>query len=213
MGVGLPNINLSPDAQSNLMTEAQSSSAGGDPPDNANTTKPGNFAGKRYAKAQPGGSSSGSDGSGGGDADGDPSQTSSTVSRDFGKRPSKSGGSHGHKRFAEQSRSLVSISRPIKLECHADRLVLVSDDGDPSNNKEIAVSGFARDAVDQLEIDIHERIGSWGMAGRGMQWHPVVVVHVAPDASERFAAVERMLKADGLEVRDKNAPAAKTPAP
>jgi hypothetical protein len=46
-----------------------------------------------------------------------------------------------------------------------------------------------------------------------MQWHPIVVVHVAPDATERFAAVQRMLKGDGLEVRDKNAPATKAPGP
>jgi len=107
----------------------------------------------------------------------------------------------------------VSITRPIKLECHADRLVLASDDGDPDNNKVIPLGGFVRDSVDRLETDIHDRIGSWGMAGRGMQWHPIVVVHVAPDGAERFATVQRMLKGDGLEVRDKNAPAAKTPSP
>jgi hypothetical protein len=205
---GMPNLNLTPGAQPSDANSSQ--------PSNADT--PGNYAGKRYARSQPGGaSSSGSGDPSGGDPDADasadPSQSSNSAVSNFGNRPKKSGGSQGHRRFAEQSQTLVSITRPIKLECYADRLVLVSDDGDPANNKVIPLSGFVRDSIDRLETDIHERIGSWGMAGRGMQWHPIVVVKVAPDAAERFAAVQRMLKGDGLEVRDKNAPTKNPPAP
>jgi hypothetical protein len=220
MGIPSPvNLNLSPQTdQFGANGNQTGGQSGGSPSsgdqDSGSSNTPGSFSGKRYARSRPSPNGGAGSASGGGEVGGSEDSGSSSASNsqsgssDFGSQGKKHG-SH-HRRNFEQSHSLVSITRPVKLECHADRLVMISEDGDPSRNKVIPLNGFIRDSVDQLETEIHERIGSWGMAGRGMQWHPIVVVNVAPDGAARYAALQPMLKSDGLEVRDKNAPTLKT---
>lgn len=209
MSGGMQNLDLT--------QNSQPTGTGNDAASKPEQTR-GNFAGKRYARPRPQSGGAGSGSPDGSDSSGSPDDLDSSasasqnpsMSNKFGDH-SKSGKSHARRRFSEQSHSLVSITRPIKLDCYADKLVLAGDDGDPANNKEIPLGGFVQDSVGRLENEIHERIGSWGMAGRGMQWHPIVVVNVAPEAAERYPAIERMLKADGLEVRNKNASASTSP--
>ena len=86
----------------------------------------------------------------------------------------------------DAARGSVGVTRPIRIECHADRLVVLSD-RNPADNKVIPLGPRTASSVDTFISAIWDHIGAWGIAGRGMYWRPVLQVAVAPDGEERFA--------------------------
>ena len=93
----------------------------------------------------------------------------------------------------------VGVTRPIRVECYADRLVVISDRG-PTHNKVIAIGARTETSVDPLISAAWEHIEGWGMAGRGMYWRPVLQVSVAPDAEPQFQELAALLEGSGLSV-------------
>lgn len=95
-------------------------------------------------------------------------------------------------------RDAIPVTRPIRVECFADRLVLVPDDRRagvrvfPLNDPE--------QAVEQLVATIKDWITSWGMAGRGMYWRPILRVHVSPGGERTFHLLSTLLADSGLIV-------------
>ena len=85
-------------------------------------------------------------------------------------------GAHHEKSLAEKrgrdwglrdaGRGSVGVTRPIRIECYADRLVVVSDHG-PAANKTINFGPRSESAVNALVSAVWERIESWGIAGHG----------------------------------------------
>ena len=102
----------------------------------------------------------------------------------------------------DAARGAVGVTRPIRVECYADRLVVVSESG-PAGNKVIALG--PRTAVVDRPVHLGRlgAHGSWGMAGRGMYWRPLLQVHVAPDAEQRFTELSALLQGSGLTVERK----------
>jgi hypothetical protein len=107
----------------------------------------------------------------------------------------------------EEARHTVPISRPVRVECRADRLVLRSEQN-PSQTKEIALGERTEDSVEDLVTSVWQRVETWGSAGRGMFWRPVLSVDVAPGAEGRYTDLQTLLADSGLEVK----PAAQPPA-
>jgi hypothetical protein len=99
-----------------------------------------------------------------------------------------------------KQRGAAAISRPIRVECHADRLVIVSDYG-PTNNKVIPLGRRTSSAVDPLISGIWEHMDTWGIAGSGMYWRPMLIVSVAPDAEDRYAELASLLGGSGLTLQ------------
>jgi len=94
-------------------------------------------------------------------------------------------------------RGMIPVTRPIKIECFPDRFVLVPD------NPLMAARVFLLDqgpetAVEDMVRAIREYITSWGMAGRGMYWRPILRVHVVPGAEKQFDMLQRLLAGSGL---------------
>ena len=94
----------------------------------------------------------------------------------------------------------MPITRPIRVDCHADRLTIVVASS-PAGGKEILIRTITEGAIDAFVTSVREVIADWGIAGRGMYWRPVLSVRVAPDAEQRFAELETLLHGSGLEVR------------
>jgi hypothetical protein len=94
----------------------------------------------------------------------------------------------------------VPITRPVRIDCHADRFVLVPERGS-GRPREIALDGPTRKAVDELVSAIWDYMDTWGIAGRGMYWKPVLSVHVASGGQSRFNDLKALLEDSGLEVR------------
>jgi len=100
------------------------------------------------------------------------------------------------------ARNAVGITRPMRIECYADRLVVVSDGG-PAGTKVIPLGPRTESSIDPLISAVWEQISAWGMAGHGMYWRPVLHVSVAPGAERRFADLSTLLKGSGLTVERK----------
>jgi hypothetical protein len=94
----------------------------------------------------------------------------------------------------------VPITRPIRVQCLADRLVILSEDG-RAEAKSIQLGPRNEDSIDQFISAVWEHMEDWGIAGKGMYWRPVLNVHVAPDAQQRFATLSALLEDSGLEVQ------------
>ena len=99
----------------------------------------------------------------------------------------------------EAGRGSVGVTRPMCVECYADRLVVVSDRG-PSGDKVVPLGPRTSASVDLFISAVWDQIGAWGMAGRGMYWRPILQVRVAPGAEQRFSELSRLLEGSGLKV-------------
>ena len=91
------------------------------------------------------------------------------------------------------------ITRHIQVECYLDRLVLVPEGG-VGPRKVIPLGPRTAGSIDKFTAAVWEQMDSWGMAGNGMYWHPVLNVRVAPDAQRRFDDFRSLLKDSGLMI-------------
>lgn len=96
-------------------------------------------------------------------------------------------------------RSAIPVTRPIRIDCFPDRLVLVPEKGlDGIRVFDLAPS--PQEAVEGLVKAIGEYVETWGIAGRGMYWRPVLSVRVAAGAERQFQILQTLLKDSGLEI-------------
>jgi hypothetical protein len=99
----------------------------------------------------------------------------------------------------DAARGSVGVTRPIRIECYADRLVIVSERS-PAANRVIPLGPRTGSSIDTFISGIWEHMETWGIAGRGMFWRPVLQVYVAPDAEQRFVDLAALLEGSGLTV-------------
>jgi hypothetical protein len=94
----------------------------------------------------------------------------------------------------------MGVQRPIRVECYADRLILLPDTHD-QEAQTIPLGERTDDAVDQLVAAVRTYTKSWGMAGRGMYWKPQLVLNVNPNADSRAADLQAILADSGWDVK------------
>ena len=99
----------------------------------------------------------------------------------------------------------VPITRPIRMDCYKDRLLIVPERG-ASGVKEVPLGASTEDGIDELLSGVWSVMDRWGIAGRGMYWRPVLSVRVAADAEWRFAELQTLLDGSGLGVKRKDGP-------
>jgi hypothetical protein len=93
----------------------------------------------------------------------------------------------------------VPITRPVVLECRADKLVLMPERGQGGNPTVVMASGVDS-SIDDLVSALWDRMNHWGLAGRGMYWRPVLHIRVSPDGEQRFSDLQTLLQGSGLEI-------------
>lgn len=101
------------------------------------------------------------------------------------------------------SAGAIAVVRPIRVDCYADRLVLVPEQG-LGRSKTIMFPERTEAAIDEFVSAVWVYMQSWGMAGQGMYWRPVLSVSVAPGAEARFEQLKALLEDSGLQVERKN---------
>lgn len=99
----------------------------------------------------------------------------------------------------DATQSAVPITRPIRVECFADRLVLVPEKG-LAKPKTIALEGGLESSIDSFVSTIWDYMATWGKAGRGMYWRPILSVYTGSGAEDRVVELEALLKDSGLDV-------------
>jgi len=96
----------------------------------------------------------------------------------------------------------AAISRPVHIDCYADRLVIAPDR--PGGEPHVIVCDSDNQGnADKLVAALWEVMDSWGMAGREMYWRPVLNFHVAPGAEPQLFALARALDGSGLVIERK----------
>lgn len=99
----------------------------------------------------------------------------------------------------DATRGSIGITRAIRVDCHQDRLVVAPDAG-AGRAKTIPLGDRTAASVDALISTVWEHMDSWGIAGKGMYWRPVLNVHVAPNGEARFDELKVLLDGSGLDV-------------
>jgi hypothetical protein len=86
-----------------------------------------------------------------------------------------------------------------------DQIGILSDEARPRSrrlaSKAIPLNGDTVESIDELVRIVHEQVDSWGIAGDGLYWRPVLTLHVSPDGRQRAEDLTRLLKDSGLEIR------------
>ena len=95
--------------------------------------------------------------------------------------------------------NISTLTRPVPLECHADRFILSAIPGVPA--EEIPITTPFQTGV-KLANAISAQAKLWGEAGPGMIWKPILRVRVAPDAREQFERLKILLDGSGLIVEE-----------
>jgi hypothetical protein len=97
----------------------------------------------------------------------------------------------------------TGITRPIRVDCYPDRLVILPEVSSTGRPDEQLVEGSMRDEVDELVSKIWKRMENWGIAGSRMYWKPVLQVQVGKGAEARFAELVELLSDSGIVVERK----------
>jgi hypothetical protein len=134
----------------------------------------------------------------------------SATERSGGKKPSQvkplaeSRGSDWG--LPDAARGSVGVTRPVAILCYADRLVIMSEEG-TGRGKQIVLTEETQDSVDELVSSVWAHIKTWGIAGKGLYWKPILSMDVQPGAETRFAELQSLLNDSGLEVKQRGKPA------
>ncbi len=102
--------------------------------------------------------------------------------------------------LAASARSSNPITRPINIRCDGDKLVLLAD---KTNEPPVEVPLRERtvESIDSLTSAVHDRIKSWGLAGRGMYWRPQLILAVGMSGEGRYSDLEALLADSGFDVK------------
>ncbi|MGA2062000.1 MAG: hypothetical protein ABSG67_16055 [Thermoguttaceae bacterium] len=93
----------------------------------------------------------------------------------------------------------VPVTRPIRVECRPDQLVIVPEAG-LSGGKTVPLGTRTEASTEAFISAVWEHMESWGIAGRGMYWRPILNVYVAPGAEQRFADLQMLMAGSGLKI-------------
>jgi hypothetical protein len=94
----------------------------------------------------------------------------------------------------------VPFARPIRIECSADQLTLVPSDLREAKQA-ITFDGNTKQALEIFVSAVWKHMRTWGIAGRGLYWKPILKLYVHPGAELRAKDLEALLDRSGLEVQ------------
>lgn len=112
--------------------------------------------------------------------------------------------------LSQSSSRAIGASRPILVQCYANRLVIVPE-ARGEKPREIMLGARTQDSMDELVSGVWDHTKSWGTAGRGVFWKPTLVLDVAPGADVRFQEIQALLDGSGLDVERRGQNQAKQP--
>lgn len=101
--------------------------------------------------------------------------------------------------LANYHQNVSTLTRPVPMECRADRFVLSAIPGVPE--EEIPITTPFQTGV-RLANAITAQTKLWGEAGPGMIWKPILRIRVAPDAREQFERLKILLDGSGLIIEE-----------
>lgn len=98
----------------------------------------------------------------------------------------------------DTTRDAIPITRPVRVDCYADHLVIAPEG--KSGGRVVRFGPQTRDSVDAMVSAVWDHMDTWGIAGRGMYWRPVLSLRVAPGAEARYDDLKALLEGSGMRV-------------
>jgi len=95
----------------------------------------------------------------------------------------------------------TEMLRMIRVECHADRFVLIGEGGRGTPTVIPFTDGNVSEASLILATAVRDRVDGWGAAMQGARWQPVLDVAVIPGAETRFRQLTNLLEGSGLAIQ------------
>ena len=93
----------------------------------------------------------------------------------------------------------ASLSQLIRMECHGDYLLIAAT----QNSREVRIPyTTSYETMKNLVKEVGKSVESWGTAGPGMYWRPILRVRVAEDGGARFLEMNQMLEGSGLVIEE-----------
>jgi hypothetical protein len=108
----------------------------------------------------------------------------------------------------DASRGSLPVTRPIRVECRADGVTLLSEYRGGPAAKTIPFGSTTANSVDALVTAIWERMDTWGIAGKGLYWRPELHIVTAPGGEARLGDLRALLADSGLEIHEPSQAAA-----
>jgi hypothetical protein len=105
----------------------------------------------------------------------------------------------------DSSRGSNPVTRPIRLECLEDRIVVLPEYPGGPGRRELPFAGPTTNAVTGLITAIWDRMDGWGIAGKGMYWRPELHVQASPGGARRLAELKALLADSGIVIVEKQA--------
>jgi hypothetical protein len=102
----------------------------------------------------------------------------------------------------DRSRGAIPLTRPIRIQCYPDRVVILPEPGLPGGQV-VPLGPRTEESVDGFVKAIWDQMGPWGIAGRHMYWKPVLDFQVMPGGERRYADFHKLLEGSGLAVQRK----------
>ncbi|MCA9247131.1 MAG: hypothetical protein KDA42_08455 [Planctomycetales bacterium] len=104
--------------------------------------------------------------------------------------------------WALQDRSPKStpVTRPIRIAVRSDWLAVINKQG-TLLTKPIALPGGVEASVDEFVATIWAHTESWGIAGSGLYWRPVLVLDVDPAAIQQARELQILLENSGMDIQ------------
>jgi hypothetical protein len=109
----------------------------------------------------------------------------------------------GNWALPKASRNATGVTRPVRVACWSDRLLILPDRGEQRKARTILIDNNLNDQIDVFVSEIWKHTDGWGLALIGGYWKPVVNVEVAPGGEDLFLELERLMEGSGLEVKRK----------
>lgn len=145
-----------------------------------------------------GGSSSGG-GNPSGSASGSPS-SGMTASNDFNTMQSLASRRGSNWALPDSRSSAVGIKRPINVICNPNAILLVPEKGTRQELQIFRHDGSVQAVVDPFVDAVRSRLDSWGIAGQGIYWRPVLQIQVQQRADGNYRQLFKLLENSGIEV-------------
>ncbi|MBL9125745.1 MAG: hypothetical protein JNG90_19045 [Planctomycetaceae bacterium] len=127
------------------------------------------------------------------------SSTGRSSGPKYGKRPAHQGENWA---LPESPPSSVPLSRPIRVQCREDRLTVFGERGGRAPTRVIELGPDTGASVDEFVAAVREQMDTWGIAGDGFYWHPIVKLETVGNGAARASELKALMAGSGLEFRD-----------
>jgi hypothetical protein len=95
----------------------------------------------------------------------------------------------------------IGVTRPIHIQVHPDRIVLLPDRGDSRAPLVVMVAPeLTPDDVNRFVTAVQNEVKGWGLAVADGYWKPVLQAEIAPGAERHFSNLQTALSGSGMEV-------------